>query len=101
MPGCSGSRSRSGASPDLRKFYSAWLGMRERCANPKHKDFKYYGALGVAVCERWAVFENFYADMWPRPEGRTLDRINPAGNYEPSNCRWATALEQRHNRRKN
>lgn len=95
-----GARSRDGASPELRKFYSSWIGMRARCADPKHKDFKYYGALGVKVCDRWQSFENFHEDMWPRPVGKTLDRKDPFGNYEPNNCRWATAKEQRHNRRK-
>jgi len=83
----------------LRKFYSAWGGMKARCRNPKHKDFRYYGALGIDVCERWNSFENFKADMWPRPDGMTLDRKDPTKGYEPENCRWATALEQRHNRR--
>lgn len=95
----SGARSRTDASPELRKFYSAWLGMRARCSNPKHKDFKYYGAIGIAVCDRWMEFEAFKADMWPRPEGKTLDRRDPNKGYSPDNCQWATHLEQRHNRR--
>ena len=62
---------------------------------------KYYGELGVTVCGRWRVFENFLTDMGPRPTGRSLDRYpNPEGNYEPGNCRWATPRQQRHNWRK-
>jgi hypothetical protein len=74
--------------------------MRTRCNNPKPADFKYYKGRGVKVCERWDHFENFFADMGPKPSARhTIDRINPDGDYEPLNCRWATWKEQRHNRR--
>lgn len=72
--------------------------MLQRCANPNCHDYRWYGKLGVKVCERWLSFENFYADMG-EPNGLTLDRINPAGNYEPSNCRWATWETQRDNKR--
>lgn len=72
--------------------------MFDRCEDEKRA---HYGALGVIVCDRWHVFENFLADMSERPEGKSIDRFpNPAGDYEPGNCRWATNLEQRHNRRK-
>ena len=79
--------------------YSIWLGIRARCNNPKEPAYKWYGAKGVRVCARWDRFEHFLADMGRRPENLSLDRINPFGNYEPGNCRWATAMEQRHNRR--
>lgn len=79
---------------------TSWTAMIGRCSNPKNVKWKYYGALGVRVCERWLSFENFLADMGARPTGTTIDRYpNNAGNYEPGNCRWATSIEQRHNRR--
>jgi len=81
-------------------LYTIWLDMKSRCYNPKSISYKYYGAKGVIVCEAWHYFPYFKEDMGIRPKGCSLDRINPYGNYEPDNCRWATALEQRHNRRK-
>lgn len=78
--------------------YSVWLGMRKRCHYSKHPHYARYGGRGIKVCARWSVFENFFSDMGPRPStSHTLDRINNDGNYEPSNCRWATAIEQRNN----
>jgi hypothetical protein len=77
-----------------------WRGMIERCSNPRHIGFKYYGARGITVCERWRKsFAAFFADMGPRPPGLTLDRIDPNGNYKPDNCRWITPREQRRNQR--
>lgn len=82
------------------KAYDIWVLMRQRCNNPKASGYKYYGAKGVAVCDRWQSFKLFLEDMGERPDGLTLDRINPFGNYEPSNCRWATWSEQSENKRK-
>jgi hypothetical protein len=80
--------------------YKTWKDMRRRCANSNHKDYPRYGGRGIKVCDRWRdSFANFYADMGARPAGTTLDRYpNGDGNYEPSNCRWATRLEQSQNR---
>lgn len=79
--------------------YASWSAMKQRCLNPKHPDFHYYGGRGITVCERWMDFNNFYSDMGPRPLQRTLDRKNTNGNYEPNNCRWATDVEQQGNHR--
>lgn len=82
------------------RTYSSWSRLKSRCLNPKDPHYRTYGAKGISVCERWRFsFENFLEDMGERPPGRTIDRINPYGNYEPGNCRWATPLEQRHNQR--
>jgi hypothetical protein len=80
--------------------HRSWSAMMQRCFNSKLRDYKSYGAKGITVCERWQIFLNFFADMGERPAGTTLDRYpNPAGNYEPGNCRWATPLEQTLNRK--
>jgi hypothetical protein len=81
--------------------YKSWHCMMYRCTNPKDRKYKYYGGRGVNVCQRWQEsFLNFLEDMGERPDGRTLDRIDPEGNYEPGNCRWATIEVQQQNRRK-
>ena len=74
-------------------LYSLWRGMRERCYNPNRPSYKWYGALGIKVCERWEKFENFYVDMHPRPSGTQLDRIDGRLGYSKDNCRWATPLQ--------
>lgn len=82
------------------KIYMTWATMINRCANETHTSWKYYGARGITVYDRWKTFENFYEDMGDVPEGKTLDRIDPDGHYEPANCRWATWSEQRLNQRR-
>jgi len=76
--------------------YLTWLGMKRRCQSPKSKDYANWGGRGIHVCERWDTsFEAFLADMGPRPRSmQSIDRKDPDGHYEPSNCRWATAEQQ-------
>jgi hypothetical protein len=76
-----------------------WSGMKARCANPNHEMFHRYGGRGIKVCDRWQAFANFHADMAATyKSGLSIDRIDNDGDYEPSNCRWATPTEQGINR---
>lgn len=79
--------------------WNSWSSMRKRCTLKSHRSYPDYGGRGIIVCERWTKFEAFLADMGERPEGKTLDRIDVNGNYEPSNCQWATLSEQQKNKR--
>lgn len=83
-------------------LYCVWHAMKERCRNKNFRQWKNYGGRGISVCSRWLEpnsdgFRNFVADMGDRPNGYQLDRINNDGNYEPSNCRWASRSQQQRN----
>lgn len=81
---------------------NSWDAMRARCTNVNHEFYSSYGGRGISICGRWENFDNFLADMGPRPSPtHSLDRKDNDGNYEPGNCRWATKKEQMDNRRNN
>ena len=81
--------------------HTTWQNMKKRCLDQNNAHYHNYGGRGITVCDRWVnSFENFYADMGKKPTNKhTLERINNDGNYEPSNCKWATRQEQLLNKR--
>ncbi len=85
---------------DSYRCYSSWSSMLTRCFNPDRESWINYGGRGITVCERWLKFSNFLEDMGEKPEGHSIDRIDPNGNYEPSNCRWIPINEQGRTTRK-
>jgi hypothetical protein len=82
------------------ELYKTWKGMLGRCCNTQNRAFQDYGGRGISVCARWMDFWNFVSDMGSKPSPHhSIDRIDNDGDYEPGNCRWATATEQTHNQR--
>lgn len=91
--------SKHGKSSD--RIYKIWTAMYDRCRNKNCEGYENYGGRGIEVCERWEKFENFYADMGDRPDGKSLDRIDNNGPYAPWNCEWRDESHQSRNKRSN
>lgn len=94
--GCLKAEGKHGQSLRSRKSgaYNSWHSMIQRCTNPNATGYCWYGERGIKVCDQWLDFANFFADMGPRPDGWTIERIDRHGNYEPSNCKWIPNEEQ-------
>lgn len=97
--GCMACTQRSTHGMTKSPEYRTWSSMRQRCLHPLNDRYHQYGGRGIKICEQWGEFSNFLADMGPRPESTSLDRIDVDGPYSPDNCRWATAKEQMRNQR--
>lgn len=89
------------SSKTVTPTYHSWVGMTQRCTNPKNSSYPNYGGRGIKVYGPWLTFANFLADMGEKPPGTSLNRINNDGNYEPGNCQWSSNKHQARNRRNN
>lgn len=99
--GCGCHRKTAGARPKRyrTRTYVCWERMKSRCLDKKDSRYSYYGGRGITVCEHWMIFKNFLEDMGEAPDGRSLERIDVNGNYEPGNCEWADLDTQANNQR--
>lgn len=82
----------------MSRTYLSWRSMKQRVLNPENPAYKNYGAKGVSIHPKWLTYSGFLEDIGVRPGGKTLDRVNSDGDYEPSNCRWASRVVQNNNR---
>lgn len=94
-------RHGEGAQGKSSTEFRSWKAMRHRCNCPTASDWAYYGGMGVQVSPRWDLYENFLQDMGRKPgPSYTIDRVDPAGDYAPGNCVWATRKQQANNKRR-